>query len=282
MYSAIFESDSGQKYVFGVDGQTVFDLDVGQSVPVNLGTSQGFSQIGESVNTRSVRGRTIEVKGAVYGDIPSKKRAMRDIITPFASGRLVFNDQYYIRVVVKDPPSFNPGKSNGKFMLRFFAPYPFFSYLQEENQYIGVVIPAFRFPVNYSKPHTFGKRSADRYRNVYNGGNVPVPFQAHLSCNGTSTNPRLTNMKSLKVLKLNGTMSAGDVIDIYRDKNGALRVELTKSGKTSDIMSWVDDDSDLFELEVGDNLISALDDEDGASLTVRFTFSPAVGAVYET
>lgn len=282
MYSVVFESDNGKKYVFGENGQTAFDMDLGNSVPVKLGTSQGFSQIGETVNTKSVSGRHVKVKGTVYGNVPERKRAMRDAITPFASGRLVFDNRYYLRVNVQDPPSFSPVRNNGKFTMKFFAPYPFFYELQEETQYIGVVIPSFRFPANYSKPHSFGKRSAARYTNIYNGGNVPVPFSAHLSCGGTSTNPTLTNMKTLKNLKLNGTMSAGDVIQICRDKNGSLRVELTKSGKTTDILSWVDEDSDLFELNVGDNLISALDDESGANLTARFTFAPAVGAVYET
>jgi len=38
----------------------------------------------------------------------------------------------------------------------------------------------------------------------------------------------------------------------------------------------------LFELDVGDNLISANDDEGGVALAVHFIFNPAVGALYET
>ena len=49
MYSAIFEADNGQKYIFGRDGETVFDMDLGNGVTVNVGTSQGFSQVGETV-----------------------------------------------------------------------------------------------------------------------------------------------------------------------------------------------------------------------------------------
>ena len=51
---------------------------------------------------------------------------------------------------------------------------------------------------------------------------------------------------------------------------------------TSDIISWIDENSELFELEVGDNLISANDDEGGLSLTAKITFSPAVVALYES
>ena len=71
-------------------------------------------------------------------------------------------------------------------------------------------------------------------------------------------------------------------MNIYRDNDNILRAELTSDGNTSDIISWIDESSDLFELEVGDNLISANDDEGGSSLTAKITFSPAVVALYES
>lgn len=48
------------------------------------------------------------------------------------------------------------------------------------------------------------------------------------------------------------------------------------------MITWIDDESSLFELEPGDNLISANDDQGGAALIASFTFNPAVGALYET
>ena len=51
MYNVIFESENGQKYVFGADGETVFDMDLGNGVSVDIGTSQGFSQVGETVES---------------------------------------------------------------------------------------------------------------------------------------------------------------------------------------------------------------------------------------
>ena len=71
MYSAIFESDNGQKYVFGADGETVFDIDLGNGVSVNVGTSQGFSQVGETVESMTVGGRAITVRGTVFGNVSS-------------------------------------------------------------------------------------------------------------------------------------------------------------------------------------------------------------------
>ena len=82
MYSVVFESDNGEKYVFGKAGDTMFDMDLGSGVPVDIGTSQGFSQIGETMQSRTVSGRTITVTGTVYRDIQNRKKSMRKIISP--------------------------------------------------------------------------------------------------------------------------------------------------------------------------------------------------------
>lgn len=282
MYSAIFESDNGEKYVFGKSGSTMFDMDVGNGIPVNIETSQGFSQVGVSTQNRNVSGRVINVKGAIYANIEEKKNAMRRIISPFSSGRLLFENKYYTRVYVKNAPTFSPLKGNGKFSLQFFAPFPFFYDVNQQSTEIGAVKPMFMFPVNYSQSHKFGERGTERYKNIVNNGDTSVPFSLFLTTGGTSTNITISNLRTFKKLKLNGTLNAGEYIKIFRDVDNVLRAELTAEGKTDDIISWIDESSDLFELEAGDNLISASDDEGGASLTAKITFNPAVVSLYET
>ena len=151
MYNVVFENDNGSKYYFGINGTTIFDMDLGDGVSVNIGTSQGFSQVGEQLQSRSVSGRTISVKGAVYGNIQERKRTMRNVFSPFSCGRLVFENQYYIRVYVKSSPTFSTIKNDGKFTMRFFAPYPFFKSVDEKNVEIGSIRPLLSVPVNY--PH---------------------------------------------------------------------------------------------------------------------------------
>lgn len=282
MYSVVFESDNGSKYYFGENGTTVFDMDLGNGVPVNIGTSQGFSQIGETMQNRTVSGRTINVKGVVYGNVQERKKTMRKIIAPFSCGRLVFNGEYYTRVCVKNAPTFSPVKDDGRFTMQFFAPFPFFFSINSHTSEIGAIKPMFFFPVNYAIEHKFGERAAARYKNISNNGDVKVPFSIYLHSSGKSTNIVIANLVTFKTLRLNGTLNSGDSVNIYRDDDNVLRAELTSDGVTSDIISWIDESSELFELEVGDNLISANDDEGGFSLTAKITFSPAVVALYES
>ena len=281
MYSAIFESDNGQKYIFGKDGETVFDMDLGNGVTVNVGTSQGFSQVGETVESMTVGGRTITVRGTVFGNVQSRKKMMRKVFAPFVWGKLIFEGKYYIRVCVKDTPTFSPVKNDGRFTMLLYAPFPFFYSVDDAHFNIGEIVPAFSFPINYSTPHKFGERGTEKYTNVYNNGDIAVPFNVYMETFGTSVNPLIVNLDTQEYLKLNGTLTTGGVANIYRDSNNILRAELTADGKTVDILSWVDDGSTLFQLNPGDNIIAFDDDGGGSNLTVKFTFSPAVVAVYE-
>lgn len=281
MYSAIFEADNGQKYVFGKDGETVFDMDLGSGISVDVGTSQGFSQVGETVESMTVGGRTITVHGAIFGNVQSRKKIMRKVFAPFVWGKLIFEGKYYIRVCVKDTPTFSPIKDDGRFTMLLYAPFPFFYSVDDAYYNIGEISPMFSFPVNYATPHKFGERGTEKYTNVYNNGDIAVPFNVYMETFGTSVNPLIVNLDTQEYLKLNGTLTVGDVANIYRDNNNILRAELTAGGEVTDILSWIDDGSTLFQLNPGDNIIAFDDDGGGSSLTVKFTFSPAVVAVYE-
>jgi hypothetical protein len=283
VYSAVFESKNGEKYVFGVNGGTVFDMDVGSGISVNIGTSQGFLQIGETVESQAVSGKPINVKGAIFRSIEEGKRKMRRVFAPFVFGRLVFDGKYYINAYVKQTPTFSPVKGDGRFSLQLFAPYPFFSSVDEKTVEIGSIEKKFLFPVNYSDPHMFGEKHREKYKNIFNAGDVKVPFKVSLTSSVMSKNPTLTNLHTLEFLKINGTVEAGNRVDIFRDDQGVLHAILkNENGEETDILSWVDESSTLFELNVGDNLIAISDENDENSLAVRFSYSPAVVSVYES
>lgn len=281
MYNVVFETDNGQKYIFGQDGETVFDMDLGSGISVDIGTSQGFSQVGETVESMTVGGRAITVRGTVFGNVQSRKETMRKVFAPFVWGKLIFEGKYYIRVCVKDTPTFSPVKNDGRFTMLLYAPFPFFYSVDDAYFNIGEIVPTFSFPINYATPHKFGERGTEKYTNVYNNGDIAVPFNVHMETSGTSVNPSIANLDTQEYLKLNGTLTVGDVANIYRDSNNILRAELTADGEVIDILSWIDDGSTLFQLNPGDNIIAFDDDGGGSSLTVKFTFSPAVVAVYE-
>lgn len=282
MYEVIFQNDNGKVFTFGPNGGNWYGMNIGNGLEVTLGKSQGFAQVGETVETQSIGGRSIDVTGMFFGDIAGGKNNLRNVCAPLSSGRLIFQKSHYIRVYVKAAPSFSAVKNNGLFKMQFYAPFPFFSAFQESYFLIGGVVPSFRFPVNYGRPHRFGTRSNERYVNVVNSGDVRIPYRLVLRSEGVSTNPTLTNITTFAFLKINGIINIGQFITIFRDDNNVLRAELTDGNQVTDVITWIDDESSLFELDPGDNLISANDEEGGKALIASFTFNPAVGALYET
>lgn len=282
MYSIKYKGDDGKEVLFSANGGIVCDMNVGDGMAVNISTSQGFSQVGETVQSRSVGGKIIDVKGTIFRDVQNVKRKMINSLTPFSSGTLFFEGTHKIRVVVKTSPSFSPVKNNGKFSMQFFAPFPFFYSVEEETKVIGRIVPLFSFPANYGNAHTFGQREKSAYMLLENEGDVNVPYSIVLECTGASTNPTITNLHTFEFLKLNGNLENGDVVTITRNKDEVLTATLTRDGQNIDIISWIDEGSTFFELAVGDNMVAINDDEGGVGLLGRISYSPAVVAVYES
>ena len=88
-------------------------------------------------------------------------------------------------------------------------------------------------------------------------------------------------MNTLKFLKINGEIHAGEEVNIYRTSQNILKAELISGGEITDILSWIDEDSNLFELEFGDNVLQASDDDDGANLEANLIYNTVVATLYE-
>ena len=105
MYNAKFIADNGSIFTFGADGSNVFDIDGLSGRKMALTKSQTYSRVGENVSSVSAGGRTLTINGYIYGSIQAVKRDMLRIFRAFTTGRLIFDDKYYISVVVKDTPA---------------------------------------------------------------------------------------------------------------------------------------------------------------------------------
>lgn len=281
MYSCKFVNSNGNVFLFGVENNLLFDVAGLSGVSVDIGTAQGFSQIGETVQAETVSGQELKIFGTIFKNIPQTKAAMCNTISPFARGKFIFGDKYYYDVVVQNAPEFSPVKNNGAFSLRLFSAFPFPRALDDNSFIIGGITPMFSFPVNYVTPHQFGVKSAARYANILNSGNIKTPFKLVITTETQSSNITLTNLETFKFLKLNGVLNVGEILTIYRGDDNQLRAEKTVDGKTENVIDWIDESSDLFELSVGDNLILASDDEGGDELTVQIIFNSILSGVFE-
>lgn len=284
MYKIEFISDTGVKFLLGADNGIVFDADALSGLSVELGTAQGFSQVGQTIESRSVSGASLQITGIIFRNVQNTKAAMRKAFAPFRKGKLIFDSSYYLLIEVKASPKFSPVKNSGAFSLELFAPFPFWRSVQTSAYGIGVIEPLFSFPVTYSSTdtHQFGSRSSGKFTNIINNGDVPTAFDLSIRTTAASTNTTITNVLTGEFLRITGTLNVGEVVSIFRDSSGQLTAVMTASdGTVTDIISRIDDDSNFYELAVGDNLVLASDDEESGGLIVDISFDPAVGGVYE-
>ena len=279
MYNFRFVRDDFAVFHVGAAYGVYADADFGSAPTLDIATSQGFNQVGVTAEKTAIGARYIQIKGVVRGDIPRQKRAMRRAIPPLARGWLVFQD-WVIRVVVQNPPSFATERRNGSFLLRFLAPYPFFQSKRINTVQIGRIDKKFSFPVNYATPHQFGVLSGDRQVYIYNDSDVDVQFTLTIKAVGASTGTVLTNLDTLETLTLTKPLTAGDVF-VLRQDGGIVTAELTREGLTSNAISWLGEDSTLFKLRPGDNLIALTDSVGGINIVGQIEYAEEAVSVYE-
>ena len=280
MYYAKFINSKGDTFDFGYRYGNIFDIDGLTGHDMNIAFSQGFNQIGETVENVSIGSHIFEIKGRLLGEATAQKKKMLSVFTPFESGKLVFEDKYFLDCVVYKTPIIAVGEKNPKFEMVLCAPYPFWQKMTADNLIIGSYEPAFSFPVNYGEQHIFGIKNPSAFANVYNDGQIDTYYRLEFRTQTTTVNPSIINVNTQEFLKLNTTINQGEKIVVYRN-GGRLLVEKESNGIITDVFSLLDEDSNLLFMHVGDNIIRASADEGEDQLITTIMFNSVVVGVYE-
>lgn len=256
--------------VTGIDG-----------IPVTIVTSQGFDQIGETIDNMSVESRPIGIIGRIDNFESSQLRAINNMFLPMTMVRMFFEDKYWIDCAVKEAPVFSYNLRSCTFSVHLTAPYPFWKSVERNYYKLGGTSGGFNFPISYNVPHNFGLFSETLFLNCMNRGNTKVDYMAEITCSsGTAVNVTLTNAQNQKFIRVNTSITANDTVRIFRENN-ILRVTKETNGETSDIFSALDEDSDLFFMDVGDNVIRATKGSgDGVLIVAVMFYDTLTGVQY--
>ena len=281
MYNAKFISNDGGIFVFGTDGSNVFDIDGLSGMTMTLTNSQTYSRVGENVSSKATGGRTLTINGRIYNNISSVKSSMLRTFGAFTTGKLIFNDKYYISAIVKDTPTVSPKRNDGAFMLRLFAPDPYFRDMKTQYVEFSSTTANFTFPFTLSeKTFVLGSVSPTMTANAYNDGDAPTAYTLAITALQTITNPRLSCGN--KYIAFAMTLAENDELIVWRDDDGSFRADLHQSGgdKVLDAVQYLDDGSTLFELGVGDNNL-VVSNREGVAMGVVVSFNSPFSGVYE-
>ena len=281
MYNAKFISNDGGIFVFGADGSNVFDIDGLSGMTMTLTKSQTYSRVGENVSSKATGGRTLTINGRIYNNISSVKSSMLRTFGAFTAGKLIFDDKFYITAIVKDTPTVSPKRNDGAFMLRLFAPDPYFRDLKTQYVEFSSTTANFTFPFTLSeKTFVLGSVSPTMTANAYNDGDAPTAYTLAITALQTITNPRLSCGN--KYIAFAMTLEENDELIVWRDDDGSFHADWHQTGgdKVIDAVQYLDDGSTLFELGVGDNNLVA-SNQGGVTMGVVVSFNSPFSGVYE-
>lgn len=281
MYNAKFISNDGGIFVFGADGSNVFDIDGLSGMTMTLTKSQTYSRVGENVSSKATGGRTLTINGRIYNNISAVKSAMLRVFGVFTTGKLIFNDKYYISAIVKDTPTVSPKRNDGAFMLRLFAPEPYFRDIKTQYVEFNSLTANFTFPFTLSEnKFTLGLVSPIMRANAYNDGDAPTAYTLTITALQETTNPRLTCGD--KYIAFTMTLAKDDKLIIWRADDGSFHADWHQVGgdKVVDAVQYLNDGSTLFELGVGDNDL-IVRNEGGVPMGVLVSFNSPFSGVYE-
>ena len=275
MYDLRFVSDTDNEITLNYsNGFIIARVDGATGLSNNVQTAQGYQQVGVSVSSVTIGGRYLTIRGYIFERNKAQKAALIKAFAPFTSGRLYWEDTYFIDVVVKDAPTISQNPDS-TFSFRLFAPDPYFRSVEQATQIAGETTGAFSFPVNYSTDHTFGTTTDSDKITVENVGEEAAPFTAEFSGTSAIVNPCLTDDATGDFLKWNGTILVGDTLRFYQEK-GRIRCSMVdgSTGEETNVIAGLDDESTLFKFPVGTSKLTLTATSGLTDIKTVFSFYP--------
>ena len=249
MFDAVFTTSDGQSFAFGYAAGVLWSCDPLGDLPVDLETSQGYQQVGATVESRSISGVTRTITGSILRNADCCKRQLRDIFAPSVTGRLTVAGKYYCDAEVQRCPAISAALRWPTFSFQLYCPNPYWHSVTETLAATIKVTPVFRLPACYTS-HQYGIREQASYIRILNDGLDTQNWKLSLTARGDVVNPGVINPETGESLRFVTTLQDGDELQVYRE-NGQLRVEQVIDGKNYDVFAVLDESSDLWTVYHG-------------------------------
>ena len=271
-----YVNDNGDSITFLYENGYLINKPNGiDTVQVNLTQAQGINQVGGTVESKTVQPRPVTISGIIVGeDQNARKEKLMSIIRPDLGGKL-YADDYYLNVHVTATPTIEPKKTFAHFRFSVNAPYPYWQKDNSVSQALSGIQKEFKFPWNISKKYRFGQLIRLQFINVFNSGQLPIPFTATFYAKNEVVNPKIIHANTGEIMIINKTMVAGErvVVDITHDRT------YVTSSVDGNIRGALDLDSTLFRLGVGDNVLKPDADSGIDQMEVSINFATEIVGV---
>ena len=245
------------------------------TLAISHSMAQGINQVGATIQSSNVQSRPVVINGYLVGGNPlADKDVLLGIVRPDLSARL-YADDYYLEVRPTATPTISHEKVFPAFQFSLVAAYPYWQKDSSASATLSGVRKAFKFPWNISRTYKFGEVISAAFINVYNDGQVPIPYTVTFSAIDAVVNPKLIEAATTEYLLLNKTLVAGEkvVVEITHERT---YVNSTVDGECRGAL---DLGSSFFRLAVGDNVIKPEATSGKSNLNVRIDFATEIVGV---
>ena len=188
MFDAIFKASNGLTFSFGYKAGVLWSITPLGDLPVDLETSQGYQQVGATVESRSISGVTRTVTGRILRNQDYCKRQLRDVFAPYVTGRLTIAGAYWCDAEVQRTPDISVSGLWPTFSFQLYCPDPYWHSVKELTVSTLSVTPTFRLPVCYDV-HSYGVREQANYLRIANTGLATQDWALTLEARGPVVNP---------------------------------------------------------------------------------------------
>ncbi len=242
------------------------------TLSISHSEAQGINQVGSTFQSSNVQSRPVVISGRIVGAFQSvMKNRLLSVIRPDLSARL-YADDYYLDVRPTATPVIEGRDTNASFQFSVLAAYPYWQKDNSASETLSGVKKLFKFPWNISRPYRFGEVITAAFINIYNEGQVPVPYTVTFSAIDTVVDPKLIEADTNEYLLLNKTLVAGEkvVIEITHDRT------YVTSSVDGECRGALDLGSSFFRLKVGDNVIKPEAIAGKTNLNVRIDYAAEI------
>ena len=265
-----YVNSNGDSVVFDYAGGFLINKPTGiDTLSVNLSQAKGINQTGATIQSTNIQPRPVTITGYFVGDMqPEKKEKLISVIRPDLGGKL-YADDFYLNVWPTATPTIEARSQGARFQLSLLAAYPYWCKDDSAETVLSGIQKLFKFPWNLSRNYQFGKFMETKFMNVYNGGQVPVPYTATFTAKGEVVNPRISNATNGKFILIKKTLVSGErlVVQITHDRT------YVTSNIDGDCRGALSLSSNMFELGVGDNVLKPEADSGLTNMQVNIDFA---------
>lgn len=168
--------------------------------------------------------------------------------------------EYYLTAHLQSTPIMPPDVANNngawqKALIQFVATDPYIYEKDARHLEIATWLKRFKFPLKIKQGGIkMGERSNSLFVNALNAGQNKTGMLIRFKANATVHRPALIDVNTQQELRLNITMSQGDLIEVstYEDD---MSITLIRGNVRTNIFNAIDLYSHFLQLEPGDNIL---------------------------